>query len=425
VARAARAPSAEVLLMANGLIGLLLGTEDDWPTAFASLLQRLGPVEWQGRRHELSTERIVNEPFDLRSRPRYALVIDRLAWWYDLPRAWLKKVALMDDVYLLNNPFTFQSMEKHSAYCAMMRLGLSVPETWLIPHKVPPDNPRFVQTAELYNAPFDLDEIASRVGYPLFMKPFDGGQWIGVSRVGDSGELYDRYDESGERMMHLQGALEDFDVFARSLSIGPETIVMRFEPDRPMHDRYQVAHGFLSPELGWEVVTISKLVNAFFRWEFNSCETIVKDGIASPIDYANASPDVAITSLHYYFPWALRALVRWCAFCIVTDRTMRVDLDTREYFAVGDREDLSYDEKLREYRRLADEYFETPRYEEFVASSLERLDELTVDYVESAEFDELLVATVRSTFPALEQERFVEHYRGLVSAWAADQRTAA
>jgi hypothetical protein len=408
--------------MTNGLIGLLLGTEDDWPTAFESLLQRLGPVEWQGRRHELSTERIVNEPFDLRSRPRYALVIDRLAWWYDLPRAWLKKVALMDDVYLLNNPFTFQSMEKHSAYCAMMRLGLSVPETWLIPHKVPPDNPRFVQTAELYNAPFDLDEIASRVGYPLFMKPFDGGQWIGVSRVGDSGELYDRYDESGERMMHLQGALEDFDVFARSLSIGPETIVMRFEPDRPMHDRYQVAHGFLSPELGWEVVTISKLVNAFFRWEFNSCETIVKDGIASPIDYANASPDVAITSLHYYFPWALRALVRWCAFCIVTDRTMRVDLDTREYFAVGDREDLSYDEKLREYRRLADEYFETPRYEEFVASSLERLDELTVDYVESAEFDELLVATVRSTFPALEQERFVEHYRGLVSAWAADQR---
>ena len=50
----------------------------------------------------------------------------------------------MDDVYLLNNPFTFQAMEKHSAYCAMMRLGLKVPDTWLIPHKLlPPDNPRF------------------------------------------------------------------------------------------------------------------------------------------------------------------------------------------------------------------------------------------------------------------------------------------
>jgi hypothetical protein len=411
--------------MTPGLIGLLLGTEDDWPTAFEALVRRLGPIEWQGGRYELTTERIVNEPFDLRARPRYALVIDRLAWWYDLPRAWLKKIALMDDVYLLNNPFTFQSMEKHSAYCAMMRLGLNVPETWLIPHKNPPANERFQPTAERYNLPFDLDEIAARIGYPLYMKPFDGGQWVGVSRVGSPDELRARYDESGERMMHVQAAIDDFEVFARSLSIGAETMVMRFEPDRPIHDRYQVAHAFLSPDLGWEVVTISKLVNAFFRWEFNSCETIVKDGVASPIDYANASPDVALTSLHYYFPWALRALVRWCSFCVVTRRTMRVDLDPREYFAVGDREQLSYDEKLREYRRLADEYFETARYEEFVATALERLDELVVEYFESDEFDQLLVSTVRSTFPAHEQDRFVEHYRGLLAAWARDQRAAA
>ena len=40
--------------------------------------------------------------------------------------------------------------------------------------------------------------------------------------------------------MHLQASVEDFDVFARSLSIGAETMVMHFEPDRPMHDRYQV-----------------------------------------------------------------------------------------------------------------------------------------------------------------------------------------
>ena len=123
--------------MPSHLIGLLLGTEDDWPSAFESLVTKLGPIRWRGENHELTTERIVNEPFDLRSRPRYSLVIDRLAWWYDLPRAWLKKVALMDDVYLLNNPFTFQSMEKHSAYCAMIRLGLKVPDTWLIPHKEP------------------------------------------------------------------------------------------------------------------------------------------------------------------------------------------------------------------------------------------------------------------------------------------------
>jgi hypothetical protein len=409
------------------LIGLLLGTEEDWPSAFESLVERLGAIEWRGARHELTTERIVNEPFDLRYRPRYSLVIDRLAWWYDLPRAWLKKISLMDDVYLLNNPFTFQSMEKHSAYCAMIRLGLRVPETWLIPHKVPTPIAQFEymaatfpDVASRYNAPFDLLEIGGRVQYPLYMKPFDGGQWVGVSRIGSPEELQRAYDESGERMMHLQAAIEDFDVFARSLSIGPETMVMKFRPERPMHDRYEVAHDFLSPTLGLEVVAISKLVNAFFRWEFNSCETIVKDGVAYPIDYANASPDVAATSLHYYFPWAIRALVRWCAFCVVTGRRMRIDLDTGAYFEIGSEHELSYEERLGEYRRLADEYFDVALYDEFVHGPLHRLDDIVRDYFAN-DFDDVLVATVRSTFPQHEHEQFIEHYRGLISAWVADQ----
>ena len=409
------------------LIGLLLGTEEDWPTAFETLVERLGPIQWQGETHELSTERIVNEPFDLRYTPRYSLVIDRLAWWYDLPRAWLKKVALMDDVYLLNNPFTFQSMEKHSAYGAMIRLGVKVPDTWLIPHKVPTPiaqfgymAAKFPDVASRYNAAFDLREIGERIGYPLYMKPFDGGQWVGVSRVSSPEELQQVYDESGERMMHLQAALEDFDVFARSLSIGPETMVMKFRPERPIHDRYEVAHDFLSPELGSEIESISRLVNAFFRWEFNSCETIVKDGVAYPIDYANASPDVAVTSLHYYFPWAIRALVRWCAFCVATGRQMRIDLDPRAYFEIGDDGALSYEQKLAEYRRLADEYFQREAYEEFLDGPLARLEEIVHDYF-ARDFDDVLVSTVRSTFPEHEQEQFVEHFRGLVGAWVADQ----
>src|SRR5581483_4825957 len=345
----------------------------------------------------------------------------RLAWWYSVPREWLKKVSLMDDVYLLNNPFTFQAMEKHSAYCAMMRLGIKIPETWLIPHKQPPDNPRFPQTAARYNLPFDLEEIAGRIGYPLFMKPFDGGQWVGVTRIVDADQLRRRYDESGQRLMHLQASVESFDVFTRSLSIGPETMVMHFDPDRPMHDRYQVSHGFLTPELGEEVVTIAQLVNAFFRWEFNSCETIVKGGEAFPIDYANASPDVALTSLHYYFPWALKTLLKWCVFCVVNGRRMRVEQDLTRYFEIAGRDELDYRDKLRAYRRLTDDYFETERYAEFCADQLRHVDELTVERVESPEFDRLLVGTVRSTFPAHEHERFVAHYRGLLSAWAHDQ----
>lgn len=48
-------------------------------------------------------------------------------------------------------------------------------------------------------------------------------------------------------------------------------------------------------------------------------------------------------------------------------------------------------------------------------------DEAMVDYVGSAESDRLLVDTVISTFPAHEHERFVDHFRGLLDAWATDQ----
>ena len=145
------------------LLGLLLGTEEDWPSAFEQLVRRLDPrLSTGGDTHTYDVERITIEPFDLRQPSRYSLVVDRLAHWYYVPREWLKKVALMDDVYLLNNPFTFQSMEKHAAYCAMIRLGLKVPETWLVPYKEPPDNPRFPYTAAKYNRPFDLGEVAEK-----------------------------------------------------------------------------------------------------------------------------------------------------------------------------------------------------------------------------------------------------------------------
>jgi hypothetical protein len=413
-------------MRATHLIGMLLGTEDDWPSAFEALVRRADlRIEHGGREHAFETERVTIHPFDLRMEPRHAVVVDRLGYWYDLPREWLKKVALMDDVYLLNSPFTFQAMEKHAAYCAMIRLGLKVPETWMVPHKLPPDNPRFATTAERYVLPFDLADIGESIGYPLFMKPFDGGAWVGVTRVADAAELHRRYDESGERLMHLQAAVEGFDVFARSLSIGAETLVMRFQPDRPMHDRYDLAHDFLAPAVGDEVVTIGKLVNAFFRWDFNSCETLVRGGDVHPIDYANASPDIAITSLHYYFPWAIKTLAKWCVFCAATDRPTQVDQDTRRYFDIGDRDDLTYEERLAAYRRLADDHFDSERYLEFCERQLGAVDEAMVAYVESADFDRLLVETVRSTFPPHEHERFVPHYRGLLAAWARDQHAQA
>ena len=401
-------------------IGLLLGAEEDWPRAFEAILGMVGPITIDGVTHTLGAERLTIEPFDLTDPVRTPLVIDRLAHWYYHPREWLKKAAMVNGTYLLNSPFTFQSMEKHSAYCAMLRLGLKVPKTVLVPYKNPVDNVRWAYTSAKYNQPFDLEAIANDLGYPLYMKPFDGGGWRGVSRIDNADDLRKAYDASGEMLMHLQATV-DYDIFARALSIGPETMVMDFRPEQPMHNRYQVSHGFLSASAGHETAAISRIVNAFFAWEFNSAEMLVAGDEVYPIDYANACPDVAITSLHYYFPWAIKALVRWSAYCLVTGRKAMIDLHTERFFAIADDPALSYQEKLDAYLELADEYFETDKYWEFCAEHLGHLDAAVLDWVRSDAFDALIVDTVRATYPPHEHDRFLGHFRGLTKAWADEQ----
>ena len=408
--------------MTDHLIGLLLGAEEDWPQAFEQILRRVGPLSYDGDQHTVSSERLTIEPFNLTDPVRTDLVIDRLAYWYYHPREWLKKASLVNGTYLLNSPFTFQSMEKHSAYCAMLRLGLHVPDTILVPYKNPIDNVRWAYTAAKYNQSFDLDQLADQLGYPLYMKPFDGGGWRGVSRVDDRGDLHRAYDESGEMLMHLQATV-DYDHFARALSIGAETMVMDFRPDQPMHNRYAVSHGFLSESAGKQAVAISRIVNAFFRWEFNSAEMLVKGDDVYPIDYANACPDVAVTSLHYYFPWAIKALVKWSVYCVVTGRRGSVDLSTRAYFDIAD-SDRTYEEKLDGYLDLADAYFETDRYADWCSDHLPHLDEAVHEWVTGPDFDRLLRETVQATYPAHEQDQFMAHFRGLIGLWADDQSSA-
>ena len=91
-----------------------------------------------------------------------------------------------------------------------------------------------------------------------------------------------------------------------------------------------------------------------------------------------------------------------------------------ELLRIGDREDLSYEEKLAGYRELADAYFEVDRYRDFCDSWLAHVDELVLDWITSAEFDRLLVRTVRETYLPHEHERFMGHFRGLIGQWVKE-----
>jgi hypothetical protein len=104
---------------------------------------------------------------------------------------------------------------------------------------------------------------------------------------------------------------------------------------------------------------------------------------------------------------------------------MRLNQRTREYFLVGDDAELGYEEKLARYEELTDAYYRTAEFEEFAAVVLPHLDELMVDYVESREFDDLVVTAIRLEVELERHEEMIERCRSLTRQWAADERAAA
>ena len=403
-------------------IGLSLGADLCWPICFEEIVRRLELAIPRGDDVVgVEVERLTIEPFDLRQPCRYDVVLDRLTHWYYTSREWIKKAVVMDGLYVLNNPWSLQSMEKHTSYSAMMRLGLPVPDTWMVPPKEYEPTPDLEPTLRRYAQVFDLGEVGSKMGFPMFMKPYDGGAWVGVSKIESEGQLRAAYEQSGKRIMHLQKAVEPYDLFVRALAVGPQVNAIRYDPAAPIHDRYKVEFDFLTGD-EWSLLTDMALtINTFFGWDFNSCETLRRDGEFHPIDFANACPDSQVTSLHYYFPWLVKAKVRWAVFCAVTRRPMPMNLDWQPYFEIAGR-DLPYREKLAEYARIARQRLDAERFQAFCGEHLAHLDEVAWEFFGTDTARHAVRLKVEFLFPEHEVEAFTEHFWGLIQFWRKTER---
>jgi hypothetical protein len=398
-------------------IGLSLGADICWPICFEEILRRLDlaiPVGDDTVRFDVS--RVTIEPFDLRQPVRYDLVIDRLTHWYHTSREWIKKAVILNDTYVFNNPWSLQANEKHTSYCAMMRLGLPIPDTWMLPPKAYEHTNDLQPTLTSYAKFFDLGKIGARLGYPLFMKPYDGGGWVGVTKIDDEAGLREAYERSGTKVMHLQSAVIPYDFFVRCIGLGPQTRVVNYDPSAPLHDRYRMEQDFITPEAASELEDITLTINSFFGWDFNSCEALLKDDIWHPIDFANACPDSQVTSLHYHFPWLIKANLRWAIFCAATRRPVRRNLDWAPYFEIA-AQDLPYREKLRRYALIARQVLDAEHFEEFCARQLSHLDEVASDFFASDEARAAVRKKVTALYPAHEVEEFTEMFFGRIQRW--------
>jgi hypothetical protein len=398
-------------------IGLSLGADLCWPLCFEHMIERLDlRIPWQGDTLRFDVERVTIEPFELRQACTYDVVVDRLTHWYHTSREWIKKCILLNDLYVFNNPWSIQANEKHTTYCAMMRLGMPIPKTWMLPPKSYEPTPDLKPTLTRYAKLFDLEKVGEQVGWPFFLKPYDGGGWRGVTRVADEKAAWKAYEDSGTSVLHAQAAVEGFDLFVRCIGFGPQTRCVLYDPSAPLHDRYTMKTGFMPAADEEHLRKVTLTINAFFGWEFNSCEALRKKGVWYPIDFANPCPDSQVTSLHFHFPWLVKAYLRWTIFCAATKRKMRRTLDWEPFYAVA-AQDLSYEEKLDRYARIAEERFEAARFEEFCKQHLGHLDQVAFEFFASPEAKEAVRLKVVALFPEHEIERFTELFWSRIQDW--------
>ncbi len=417
------------------VIGVMDPNSLSFRYSFEQLMKFLAPeIQVGGKLHRIETRRIKSRPYNtLGATSTCRAIINRGAHWNPHHNSFFMMIT--HQVYLLNDMTSFKAIDKNAAYGQMHDLGMRIPKTWAIPQRDYSE----IEEAETVELDlvfddfemFDLAEIGRQVGYPAYLKPQDGGGWVDVSRVENEKELLEAYAKSGAKPMNLQQSV-DYREFVRTVGVGPQMMPMHYNASAEFsHDRYlrsatqAVDHHFLTPREHAEVCKLTKIINAFYGWDHNSCETLIdkKTNLIHPIDFANAYPDSKLTSLHFYFPELVKAMVRWLLFVAVTGKEKPIDFGYtwRRYFEVRDRakaEDWDYQMKIDAYAALADRHFSTEEFEHFVAKHLQWLEEKAYRWFASPAFDTILEEEVKRHFKIpLERPAKLAHYKGIHNHW--------
>jgi glutathione synthase/RimK-type ligase-like ATP-grasp enzyme len=213
-------------------IGILFGQENSFPQAFVDRVNQ--KAEKNITAEFVRIDKVMQaEPLD------YAVIIDRISQDVPFYRATLKNAAICGTA-VINNPFWWSADEKFFNNALAVKLGVPVPKTVILPSKDLPDDTTDRSFRNLAY-PLDWDGIFKYVGFPAYMKPFDGGGWKEVYQINNLDDLWDKYNQTKQYVMMLQEEIK-FDDYFRCYCIGGKHVrIMQYEPRNPHHLRYE--HG--------------------------------------------------------------------------------------------------------------------------------------------------------------------------------------
>jgi glutathione synthase/RimK-type ligase-like ATP-grasp enzyme len=284
-------------------IGILFGQENTFPQAF---IDRINEKNVEGISAEfVRLDKVMQgEPLD------YAVIIDRISQDVPFYRAALKNAAISGTA-VINNPFWWSADEKFFNNALAVKLGIPVPKTVLLPSK---EHPTGTTDQSLRNLayPLDWDGIFDYVGFPAYMKPFDGGGWRDVYKIESKEDLWEKYDQTHQLVMLLQEEVI-FDDYFRCYCIGGKHVrIMQYEPRNPHHLRYEHGKAPASKELLATIENYVLKLNQYLGYDFNTVEFAIRDGIPYAIDFCNPAPDADVNSVGQdNFEWVVETAANY------------------------------------------------------------------------------------------------------------------
>lgn len=265
-------------------IGVLRGMETTFPDALIPYIN-----EHYGDRNVVA-EFVELDAVRMNDPRRYDVILDRISHEVPFYRSYLKFAALQG-TYVVNNPFWWSADDKFIDNHIAEQVGVAVPRSVILPHFAHPPNTG-ANTFRNLKFPISWDAVFDYVGFPAFLKPFDGGGWRAVTRVSSPEEFFEAYHASGDDCMMLQEGIE-YEAYFRCYGIGRRDVhIMPYNPAAAPHLRYHdIPDGPTDPAL---LQRIERDVLALCRalgYDMNTVEFAVRDGIPYAIDFMNPAPD--------------------------------------------------------------------------------------------------------------------------------------
>ena len=269
-------------------IGVLFGMENTFPGALVERINALGAAGVTAEFVQIGGVRMA-EPCG------YDVVVDRIS--HDIPfyRAWLKN-AVLCGATVINNPFWWSADDKFFNYSLATKAGVAVPPTVLLPHK---EHPVGTTERSMRNLQYPLDwpGVFAYVGFPAYLKPFDGGGWRDVYKVNTPEEFFAAYDQTKTLCMTLQRGV-DFNEYFRCYVVGQEHVrIMPYDPRAPFHERYVRNPPEYDPALLARVERDARTLCRALGYDLNTVEFAVEDGVPYAIDFMNPAPDADLHSV--------------------------------------------------------------------------------------------------------------------------------